>query len=82
MKTKKNIYIFMNEKLTDFQNKFNNLASDNEMLREKIIVAKKTTSTLPENLSRSNYRITKLKKSANKLEQYSLKEYAGIAGIP
>ena len=52
------------------------------MLRDKIIVAEKPTTTLPENLSPRNYRITKLKKPANKLEQYSLKEYAGIAGIP
>ena len=71
-----------NEKLTDIQNKFDILASDNEMLQSKIIVAKKTTRTLQENLNSNNSKITKLERSVHKLEQYSLRECVEIAGIP
>ena len=71
-----------NEKLTDIQNKFDILASDNEMLQSKIIVAKKTTRTLQENLNSNNSKITKLERSVHKLEQYSRRECVEIAGIP
>ena len=65
-KNKKN-----NGKLTDIQNKFDKLASGNEIIQSKIIVAEKTTKTLQENLSSNNSKITKLERSIHKLEQYS-----------
>ena len=68
--------------MTDIQNKFDILASDNEMLKSKIIVAKKTTRTLQENLNSNNSKITKLERSVHKLEQYSRRECVEIAGIP
>ena len=71
-----------NEKLTDIQNKFDILASDNEMLQSKIVVVKKTTRTLQENLNSNNSKITKLERSVHKLEQYSRRECVEIAGIP
>ena len=71
-----------NEKLTDIQSKFDKLASDNEILQSKIIVAEKTTNTLQENLSSNNSKITDLERSFHKLEQYSHRECVEIAGIP
>ena len=71
-----------NEKLTDIQNKFDILVSDNEMLQSKIMVAKKTTITLQENLNSNNSKITELERSVHKLEQYSRRECVEIAGIP
>ena len=61
----------INGKLTDIQNKFDKLASGNEIIQSKIIVAEKTTKTLQENLSSNNSKITKLERSIHKLEQYS-----------
>ena len=71
-----------NEKLTDIQSKFDKLASDNEILRSKIIVAEETTKTLQENLSSNNSKITELERLIHKLEQYSCRECVEIAGIP
>ena len=72
-----------NEKLTDIQNKFDILASDNEMLQSKIVVAKKTTRTLQENLNSNNSKITELERFTNwnnTLAENVLKllEYLGI----
>ena len=71
-----------NEKLTHIQSKFDKLASDNEMLQSQIIVAKKITKTLQENLNSKNSKTTILERSVHKLEQYSRIEYVEIAGIP
>ena len=71
-----------NEKLTDIQSIFDKLASDNDILQSKIIVAEKTSKTLQENLSSNNSRITDLERSLHKLEQYSRRECVKIAGIP
>ena len=60
----------INEKLTDIQSQFNKLASDNEILQSKIIVAEKT-KTLQENLNSNDSKITELERSIQKLEQYS-----------
>ena len=72
----------INEKLTDIQSIFDKLASDNDILQSKIIVAEKTSKTLQENLSSNNSRITDLERSLHKLEQYSRRECVKIAGIP
>ena len=72
----------MNEKLTNIQSKFDKLASDNEILQSKIIVAEKTTKTLQENLNSINSKITELERSVHKPEQYSRRECVEIAGIP
>ena len=72
----------INEKLTHIQSIFDKLASDNDILQSKIIVAEKTSKTLQENLSSNNSRITDLERSLHKLEQYSRRECVKIAGIP
>ena len=58
------------------------LASNNEILQSKIIVAEKTLKMLQENLSFNNSKITDLERSFHKLEQYSHRECVEIAGIP
>ena len=72
----------INEKLTHIQSIFDKLASDNDILQSKIIVAEKTSKTLQENLSSNNSRITDLERSLHKLEQYPRRECVKIAGIP
>ena len=69
----------INEKLTDIQSKLGKLASDNEILQSKIIVAEETSKTLQENLSSNNSKITDLERSFHKLEQYSHGECVEIA---
>ena len=60
--------------LTDIQSKFYKLASGNEILRSKIIVAENTTKALQENLNSNTFKITELERSVHKLEQYSLQD--------
>ena len=48
--------------LTDIQSKFYKLASDNEILRSKIIVAENTTKALQENLNSNTFKITELER--------------------
>ena len=70
--------------MTDIQSKPDKLASENEILQSKIIVAEETTKTLQENISSNNCKITELERSIHKLEQYlaenvlKLLEYRGI----
>ena len=69
----------INEKLSDIQSKLDKLASDNEILQSKVIVAEETSTTLQENLSSNNSKITDLERSFHKLEQYSHRECVEIA---
>lgn len=46
----------------DIKNKFDRLASDNEMLQSKIVVAEKTTRMLQENPNSTNSKITELER--------------------
>lgn len=57
----------MTEKLTNIQKKFDLLACDNKKLQSKITVAEETASTLQENLSSCNFRITELERSVQKV---------------
>ena len=68
--------------MTDIQNKFDKLASDNGMLKSKIIMAEKTTRTLQENLNSINSKTTELERSIHKLQQHSRRESVEIPGIP
>ena len=67
--------------MRDIQGKFDKMASDNEILQSKIIVAEKTTKTPQENISFNNSKITELERSIHRLEQYSRKECTEIAAI-
>lgn len=46
----------------DIKNKFNRLASDNEMLQSKIAVAEKTMRMLQKNPNSTNSKITELER--------------------
>lgn len=50
----------MNQKVTDIQSKLDKLASDNDIVQSKIIMAAKITRKLQENLNSNNYRTRKI----------------------
>ena len=70
------------EKIIIIDSKFDELKKENEVLKSKVSVAEKTSSTLSTNYKNFNEKLIEMERNMHRLEQYSRREYIEIAGVP
>ena len=70
------------EKLNVIETKFDDLKKENDTLQSKVMIAKKTSTTLFVNNKKLNDRIIEMERNMHRLEQYPRRKYIEIAEAP
>ena len=70
------------EKLRIIDSKFDELKKENEVLKSKVSVPEKISSTLSTSYKNINEKVIEMERNMHRLEQYSRRECIEIAGIP